>query len=145
MSKTSLYEFTKTVAAYDWIEYAFIAMCVMFFVTQILRPSWFFFIGLIFVVFFVYMRIDQKRSTVSSRNKEWKFRMNSLNPRPQNFHMDPDLIDLFYNMREFRTYNSEASLMWNGKKGGSVVKSGIYIYQFKAGSKHYNGTMVLAK
>ena len=43
------------------------------------------------------------------------------------------------------TYNSESSLMWNGKKDGSVAKSGIYIYQFKAGNKHYNGTMVLAK
>ena len=43
------------------------------------------------------------------------------------------------------TYNSESSLMWDGKKGGSVAKSGIYIYQFKAGSKYYNGTMVLAK
>ncbi|MEA3307214.1 MAG: gliding motility-associated C-terminal domain-containing protein [Elusimicrobiota bacterium] len=43
------------------------------------------------------------------------------------------------------TYSSNASLMWDGKKGGSVAKSGIYIYQFKAGNKHYNGTMVLAK
>jgi hypothetical protein len=43
------------------------------------------------------------------------------------------------------TYNSESSLMWDGKKDGSVAKSGIYIYQFKAGNKHHNGTMVLAK
>lgn len=43
------------------------------------------------------------------------------------------------------TYNSEASLLWDGKKDGSVVKSGIYVYQFKAGDKYYSGTMVLAR
>jgi hypothetical protein len=43
------------------------------------------------------------------------------------------------------TYSGTDSLMWDGKKGGSVAQSGIYIYQFKAGNKHYNGTMVLAK
>lgn len=104
----SLYEFTKKIPAYDWMEYGFMALCIMFFVTQILRPSWFFFVGVLCVAFFVYFRMDQKISTVSSRNKEWKFRMNALNPRPQNFHMDPDLIDLFYNIREMRAYNSEA-------------------------------------
>lgn len=107
----SLYEFTKKIAPYDWIEYAFIAMCVMFFVTQILQPSWYFFIGALLVIFFVYFRMDYKRSTISNRNMEWKFKMNALNPRPQNFHMDPDLIDLFYNIREMRTYNSEAYMM----------------------------------
>ncbi|MBU2530805.1 MAG: hypothetical protein KKD35_07175, partial [Elusimicrobia bacterium] len=43
------------------------------------------------------------------------------------------------------TYIGTDSLMWDGKKSGSVAQSGIYIYQFKAGNKHYNGTMVLAK
>ncbi|MBI4656700.1 MAG: hypothetical protein HY746_08155 [Elusimicrobia bacterium] len=44
------------------------------------------------------------------------------------------------------TYNSEASLMWDGRnKEGDVANSGIYIYQFKAGDKYCNGTMVLAK
>jgi hypothetical protein len=108
MNSEGLYKFTKAVSNSDWIEYGFIALCVMFFVTQILRPSWFFFIGLIFTVFFVYYRIDQKRSTISTENKELKYRMNALNPRPQNFHMDPDLINLFYNISEFREYNTEA-------------------------------------
>lgn len=103
-----LYDFTKAITNNDWLEYGFIALVVLFFVTQILRPSWFFFVGLLMAIFFIYFRIDQKRSTVSSLNKELQFRMNSLNPRPQNFHMDPDLINLFYNIREFRAYNTEA-------------------------------------
>jgi hypothetical protein len=43
-------------------------------------------------------------------------------------------------------YNSEASLAWDGKRaGGAKAPAGIYIYQFKAGDKYYNGTMVLAR
>ena len=44
------------------------------------------------------------------------------------------------------TYNSEASLAWDGKRsGGGKASAGIYIYQFKAGDKTYNGTVVLAR
>jgi len=44
------------------------------------------------------------------------------------------------------TYNYKDSLMWNGKdKDGKIMPAGIYIYQFKAGDKYYNGTMVLAR
>jgi hypothetical protein len=43
------------------------------------------------------------------------------------------------------TYNSEASLAWDGRKSGGKAPAGIYIYQFKAGDKYYNGTVVLAR
>ncbi|MBI5743576.1 MAG: gliding motility-associated C-terminal domain-containing protein [Elusimicrobia bacterium] len=43
------------------------------------------------------------------------------------------------------SYNSEASLEWDGRRSGQTAPAGIYIYQFKAGDKYYNGTMVLAK
>lgn len=44
------------------------------------------------------------------------------------------------------TYNTKASLAWDGRRSnGDKATSGIYIYQFKAGSKYYNGTMVLAR
>ncbi|MEI7530217.1 MAG: hypothetical protein WCK76_14865, partial [Elusimicrobiota bacterium] len=43
-------------------------------------------------------------------------------------------------------YNTEASLAWDGKrKGGEKAEAGIYIYQFKAGDKYFNGTAVLAR
>jgi len=43
-------------------------------------------------------------------------------------------------------YNSGASLAWDGRRyGGGKAAAGIYIYQFKAGDKYYNGTMVLAR
>ena len=42
-------------------------------------------------------------------------------------------------------YNSEASLAWDGRKSGGKAPAGIYIYQFKAGDKIHNGTVVLAR
>lgn len=104
----SIYEYTKSVKDQDWMEYALIAICILFFVTQILKPSWFFFVGLLFAIIIIYFRMDQKKQTLSSDNDELQFKMNSLTPTPQNFHMDPDLINLFYNIREYRAYNTEA-------------------------------------
>ncbi|MDD2803913.1 MAG: hypothetical protein PHV33_00010 [Elusimicrobiales bacterium] len=44
------------------------------------------------------------------------------------------------------TYGAQASLAWDGRRSnGDKAVSGIYIYQFKAGSKFYNGTMVVAR
>mgnify|MGYP001267577848 CR=1 FL=1 len=44
------------------------------------------------------------------------------------------------------SYNSEASLSWDGRRsGGGKAQAGIYIYQFKAGDDVYNGTVVLAR
>jgi len=44
------------------------------------------------------------------------------------------------------TYGAQASLAWDGRRSnGDKAVSGIYIYQFKAGNKFYNGTMVVAR
>ncbi|HCC48443.1 MAG TPA: hypothetical protein DEQ38_10070 [Elusimicrobia bacterium] len=44
------------------------------------------------------------------------------------------------------SFGSSASLAWDGRRSnGDKAVSGIYIYQFKAGSKFYNGTMVVAR
>ncbi|MDO8806557.1 MAG: gliding motility-associated C-terminal domain-containing protein [Elusimicrobiota bacterium] len=43
-------------------------------------------------------------------------------------------------------YNSGSSLAWDGRRsGGDKAQAGIYVYQFKAGDKYYNGTVVLAR
>lgn len=105
---SGMYMFFQSFEDYDWIEYGFIAVIVMFFVTQILRPSWFFFVGAIIASAIIYYRADEKNHTISTKNKELMMKLKSLNPKPANFHMDPDLINLYYNIRDFRTLNTEA-------------------------------------
>lgn len=49
-------------------------------------------------------------------------------------------------LRDNLYQNSVSSLIWDGKNNdGFYVKSGVYIYQIKAGDKLFNGTVVLAK
>jgi hypothetical protein len=125
------YQFLQSFEQYDYIEYGFILMVVMFFVTQILRPSWFFFMGLLMAGGIIYYRIDQKKHTMSSINKELMFRLRSITPKPENFHMDPDIINLFYNIREFKTLNSEAYdqaviAVDNMLKIVSEIEAGVY-------------------
>lgn len=126
-----LFMFLKSFEDYDWVEYGFILVAVIFFVTQILRPSWFFFVGILIAGTIIYYRADQKKYTISSMNKELMVKLKTLTPRPQNFHMDPDLINLFYNIRDFKTLNSEAydqSLIAidNMLKIVSEIEQGVY-------------------
>jgi flagellar hook assembly protein FlgD len=45
-----------------------------------------------------------------------------------------------------RTGSTGSSYVWDGKdRSGQVVHGGIYIYQFQAGGKTLNGTVVVAK
>ena len=104
----SLYELFTSFQDYDWVEYGFILCLILFFVTQILQPSWFFFIGLLIALPLIYVRAEQKKNTISTKNKELMVRLKTLYPKPANFHMDPDIINLFYNVRDFRTLNSES-------------------------------------
>lgn len=47
---------------------------------------------------------------------------------------------------EYPPTGTNYALAWDGRRSnGDKAPSGIYIYQFKAGDKFYNGTMVLAR
>ncbi len=41
--------------------------------------------------------------------------------------------------------NNDDRITWDGKDGGSVVPSGIYIYQIETEGQVFNGTVVVAK
>jgi hypothetical protein len=126
-----MYMFFQSFEDYDWVEYGFILLIVLFFVTQILQPSWFFFVGAIMAIIIIYYRADEKYHTISTKNKELMMKLKSLTPKPANFHMDPDLINLYYNIRDFRTLNTEAydqSLIAvdNMLKIVSEIEAGVY-------------------
>jgi len=49
------------------------------------------------------------------------------------------------NLKTGGLYSAD-SLYWDGKRsGGEKAAADVYIYQFKAGDKYYNGTVVLAR
>lgn len=88
-------------------NYAIIAAFVMFFVTRIVRPTFAQVIALIIALVVVYFLKDKNDVEVSSRNRELAYKLTALRPRPRHFHMDSDLVEFFWNIREFRNYNRD--------------------------------------
>lgn len=103
-----LYDFLSNIQYEDWVMYGFLFVAVMFAVTQIFRPNLIHLSGLAAAAIVIYYHIDKKRSTIDDVYSKLDFRLKTLYPEPQNFHMDSDIINIFHNIKEMRDYNSEA-------------------------------------
>ena len=101
----SLYEFLDEIRPNQYVEYGIVIVFVMFLVTRVFQPSALQIVGLIIALIIVYYRIDKRKSTVQDAYDELDYRITVLYPKPENFHMDADLINLYYNIREFRKYH----------------------------------------
>lgn len=104
---TTWYDFLGSVKQNEWLEYGVVLVFVMFIVTRIIRPSALQLVALVFALIVVYYRIDKRKTIVSDTYDELEYRLKTLYPKPENFHMDADLINIFYNMRSFRKFHSE--------------------------------------
>lgn len=127
----TLYSFLGSVKKDQWLEYGVVLVFVMFFVTRIVRPSILQIMALIIALIVIYYRIDKRNTIVSDAYDELEYRLTTLYPKPENFHMDADLINVYYNMRNFRKYHSEGydeSLVAvdNLLKLESEIESGIF-------------------
>lgn len=91
----------------EWLEYCVVLVFVMFIVTRIIQPTALQLVALIIALIVIYYRMDKRKATVSNAYDEIEYRLKTLHPKPENFHMDADLISLFYNMRDFRKVHSE--------------------------------------
>lgn len=101
------YDFLGNIKKNEWLEYAVLIVFVMFVVTRIVKPTALQVLALIIALIVVYYRIDKRKTIVSDAYDELEYRLKELYPKPENFHMDADLINIFYNTREFRKYHSE--------------------------------------
>lgn len=103
----SIYPTLEKIGPNQYVEYGIIVVFVMFLVTRVFQPSALQIIGLIVGVLIVYYRYDKRNSIVGDAYSELDYRIKTLYPKPENFHMDADLINLYFNIREFRKYHSE--------------------------------------
>lgn len=51
---------------------------------------------------------DRNRSNIRNFNREFEVKLSQIIPRPEYFHIDVNVIDLFDNVRDFKAYNGEA-------------------------------------
>lgn len=130
-SPQGFYDFLSRIDENSWVEYGFIVIAILFVTTRILKPTYLQVLGLIFAAIAIYYRIDKKRNTLEDVNTELDYQLKSLWPKVQNLHMDANLVSLFYNLRQFRKYNSEAYdncliAVDNMLKVVSEIEAGVY-------------------
>lgn len=103
----TLYDTLQKIEPNQYIEYGILVVFVMFLVTRIIQPTALQIVAFIIAMMVVYYRYDKDNSIVRNTFSELDYRMKTLYPKPENFHMDADLINLYFNIREFRKYHSE--------------------------------------
>lgn len=104
---SGLYNYLQDITGVEWFEYGVVMVLIFFVITRILRPTWMQLIALLIGAFFIFYRTDRRRSTSDTAYKELKLRLQELYPKPENFHMDADILNFFYNTKDFRTFHSE--------------------------------------
>jgi hypothetical protein len=125
------YDFLGDIKKNEWLEYLAVIVFVMFIVTRIIQPTALQLIALVFALIIVYYRIDKRKTIVTDAYGELEYRLKVLHPKPENFHMDASLINLFYNTRNFRKLHSEGYdealvAVDNLLKLESEIQAGVY-------------------
>jgi hypothetical protein len=65
-------------------------------------------LALVVAVILIYYYQDRYVSNISDLNRELEYKLNTLPAKPKNFHIDAELIDIFYSVREFYDYHPDA-------------------------------------
>ena len=101
------YNYLADIRPIEWFEYGVVLVLVMFLVTRVFSPSWLQLVAFVIGLIFIYYRTDRRRSTTERAFTELKIRIKELYPKPENFHMDVDIMNLYYNTKDFRKFHSE--------------------------------------
>ena len=103
-----LYTYLNNIEKQDLFKYFTISLFAFFFVTKVLQIDTNLFIGLIIsVIIFNYVK-DKKDHDITDTNTELEYKLAKIKPKPKYFHMDANLVNLFYNVIDFREYNTKA-------------------------------------
>lgn len=102
-----LYDYINQIEKKTMFTYMVVFIIIMF-LFKLIQPTFLHFFALITALVVIYYMNDKKITTLNSVNRELEFRLKSLIPKPEYFHLDSDLVVLFYNIKEYRIYNREA-------------------------------------
>jgi hypothetical protein len=127
----SWYTTLESLTTQEWLEYLVVFVFVMFVITRIIQPTALQLVALLIALIVIYYRMDKRKTVTANSYDELEYRLKSLYPKPENFQMDADLINLFYNIKDFRNYNSDGydqSLVAcdNMLKLKSEVEAGVF-------------------
>ena len=103
----TLYSYLSDIKTTEWVEYGALVVFVMFLVTWVIKPTWLQLVALAIGVLLVFYRTDKRRTTTDRAYTELEYRLKELYPKPENFHIDVEVLNFYFNMKDFRKYHSE--------------------------------------
>lgn len=91
---------------------AVLLACIWFFNT-VFTPDINFIVGIAAAIFIVYYDTDRRENTTEDLNTGLHYKLVSLlkeegQQAPTYFHLEPDMINFFYDIRDFRIYNRDS-------------------------------------
>lgn len=95
----------------DQLNYIWLGVFIFWFYHTAYIPDISFIVAVVTIVVIVYYFVNQKETTIGDINKELHYKLESLmmdeedEDTPSNLHLDPDMINFFYDIRDFRIYN----------------------------------------
>jgi hypothetical protein len=103
--KTSIYNKLASLNSVDLFKYiGIIVICGSVLNVLKFRPNMI--VGVILGLMIVYLVYDKKNLTNSTFQDQLKIKLELIKPRPKNFNEYPELIELFYSIRDFYDYNA---------------------------------------
>lgn len=95
------------------LKYFFSIVVIIWFFNVAYTPNISFIVGVIAAVVYIYYDVNSNDTLVQDENLELDFKLNSIlaeegKQPPDFFYTEPDLINFFYGIKEYRVYNRDS-------------------------------------
>src|SRR5210317_2207670 len=103
---TGLYNYLSDIPREDIILYS-VVLFLFIYLSNRFSISTSHLSGLFICIIFIYFIFDRNRSLYTNNMKTIEIQLNSIIPKPNYFYIDANIIELVYQMLEYRNYNSQ--------------------------------------
>jgi hypothetical protein len=103
-----IYDYITKIPKESLFNYLAIFILVVGFVIIFVKPTFILVMGIIAGMLVVWWFNDKRGIKLSGINEELEYRLTVIRPKTNYFYTDPDIINFFYNIREFSEYNIDA-------------------------------------
>lgn len=102
-----LYEYISNINRNNIFKYITIAMSIVA-LTSYIKPSPLVLVGLVIASIVIAIINDRRVSNITDLNEELDFKLSSLFPQPNFFHLNVNAINFFHDFQDLRAYNKQS-------------------------------------
>jgi len=107
-----VYNYISKIKDRNAFYYMIMFVFVMFMSTRVLNVNIAFVFGIVATFYLMFFFEDRDRSVASDFNQEMEHKLITIKSMvkfiPEHFHTDTDIINFFFNIKDFRDYNNKA-------------------------------------